>query len=114
MSIKKQIYDATFRYFMAHPKQLIYISGKVSGLDPMDVFLKFLESEQKLIAHGYEVFNPTAWLTPETDWQQAMKLCIAILPMCDGIYLLPDWHQSRGAKIERDTALMLGMPVIEI
>lgn len=113
MNLKREIYKAVAALHQCD-YDLIYISGKVTGLDPMDVYLKFLAAEQGLVAHNYAIFNPTAWLTPDTDWQYAMKLCLAVLPMCDGILLLPDWHQSKGARIERDQALLLGIPTIEL
>jgi len=31
---------------------------------------------------------------------------------CDEVHMLPDWQESRGAQLERDIALRLGMHVV--
>lgn len=112
MNLKKQIANAVLNFYGTN--NLIYISGKVTGLEPAAVAMKFAKAEHKLKKLGYTTFNPTAWLKPDADWQDAMKLCIAILPMCDSIALLPDWHESTGAKMEHSTALVLGIPTLEL
>jgi hypothetical protein len=38
-----------------------------------------------------------------------MKICIRELTSCYAIYLLPNWYQSRGAKLEARIALELGL-----
>lgn len=112
MNLKKQIANAVLNFYGT--QKLIYLSGKVTGLEPTAVAIKFAKAEKKLKALGYTVFNPTAWIKPDADWQDAMKLCIAVLPMCDAIALLPDWHESTGAKMEHSTALVLGISTIEL
>lgn len=94
--------------------QKIYIAGKVTGLPIADVTMKFGTAQKQIEALGYEVVNPLEvvndWHMP---WQQAMKLCINALLECDGVYCLPDWSISKGAKVEAFMAVSLSIPVTE-
>lgn len=59
---------------------------------------------------GYEVENPAENEPPACGtWAGWMRLGIAQLMKCDGIFLLTDWHKSKGAKIERNLAAALGL-----
>jgi hypothetical protein len=88
----------------------IYISGKITG-DP-DYFEKFNSEESRLTNHGYYPANP-AFLVDENekDWNKAMKIALREMLLCDGVSLLPDWQESRGAKIEERLARELGIEV---
>jgi hypothetical protein len=68
-------------------------------------------SLNKLYDAGYYPVNPASCIPANTDWFQAMREAIALMLRCDGIALLPDWRQSRGAKIEVRLARELGMDV---
>lgn len=99
-----------------------YIAGKIGEEKPSPATLaKFKEAEDRLLAEGYEVFNPTtsgfgkladekvreAMLQgKKTDWyQEILKLDLDALSFCDGIYLLKDYRQSDGAMTEYHFAL---------
>ena len=100
----------------------VYISGKI-GEEVISEAIrqKFAKAEEMLKAKGYKVFNPTTSglgkvadenvLEAErkgekTTWyQEILKLDIDALSFCDGIYLLNDYKQSDGARIEHDFAL---------
>lgn len=90
----------------------VYIAGKVSGELIADCTIKFGAAQKDIESLGYQVINPLAvvndWHTP---WQKAMKICIASLMSCDAIVLLPCWQDSTGAKIERQLAEDLDMPI---
>lgn len=90
---------------------LVYIAGKVSGLHYQEVVEKFKKRENELLAKGYNVFNPCEFVDESCDWQEAMKICLAHLPYCDYIDLLPDWQASKGATFERECALKMGIPI---
>jgi hypothetical protein len=92
---------------------LIYIAGKVSGLHYPDVAAKFRKRAEELSSKGYTVFNPCEFVDESCDWQEAMKICMAHLPYCDFIDLLPDWESSEGAKFERECALKMGIPIFQ-
>ena len=95
----------------AKDKEAVYISGKVTGLDPEYCSRKFKEDANILVMLGFLPFNPTAHIKPDCAWQQAMRLCVAVLPLCNAIYMQPDWQKSKGAKLEKKLAEQLGLKV---
>ena len=50
------------------------------------------------------------WLTHD----QAMHICKAMLDVCDAIYLLPGWMDSKGAVEEAKHAIVHGITVWEV
>lgn len=77
----------------------IYLSGRITGDD--NYKSKFEEYENKLKLFGHEVFNPASF--PNMfSWEEFMEIDLKILSLCDAIFLLEDWKESRGAKIERE------------
>jgi hypothetical protein len=43
-----------------------------------------------------------------------MRIVLAVMLQCDGVALLPDWEDSRGAKIEERLAGELGIETLPI
>ena len=87
----------------------IYLSGKIS--DDPNYREKFAHKEKELTEQGHLVFNPAKHPDMFT-WEQFMELDLKALGNCDSIYLLSDWQESRGAKIEYDEAVRLGKEII--
>lgn len=106
----------------------LYIAGPMTGMPDMN-YPEFFDIQSKLEAQGYRVLNPArvdvefpkacghsrldAGCTPcmERDWMWYMRRTINMMLEADGVALLRGWRNSRGAKIEHDLALALGMPV---
>ena len=44
-------------------------------------------------------------------YEEGMKLCLELLKMCDELWLCPGWEQSRGCRIEKETAEQCGIPI---
>lgn len=89
---------------------LIYISGAITGDSQYKA--KFQKAKKELEAKGHSVINPAEFDLPEgASWEDYMKRDLAWLCGCDGIYMLKDWRQSRGAKLEHDLAQTLKMQV---
>lgn len=92
----------------------IYISGKISGLPMNNVIDKFNLHAAFLKLRGYEPVNPI-YVSPyreDKQWHDYMVDDIAALFQCDAIYMLADWGQSRGARIEYQIAKELGLKII--
>lgn len=87
----------------------VYISGKITG-DP-DYKQKFKRVEEALQRMGATPINP-ARLPEGLDRKFYLPVCIQMLITADVVYLLDDWKESEGAKIEEAVARYQGIPVI--
>lgn len=91
----------------------IYISGKITGLEENEAYELFAKAEKELQSKGFEVVNPmTIEHNHDKSWLNYMKTDIKALMECDAIYMIHNWETSKGAKIERQLAIDLGMKVI--
>jgi nucleoside 2-deoxyribosyltransferase len=89
----------------------IYISGKISGIENEAPKL-FQEVEDVLIANSHEVVNPMKLPhNHDKSWESYMKEDLKAMLDCDGVVLLNNWFDSKGAKIECDLAEKLGMDI---
>jgi hypothetical protein len=91
----------------------IYIAGPMSGL-PEHNFPAFNAAARQLRALGYDVLNPAeqAFNGDLTKpWEYYLRRDIPLLCRCDAVALLPEWSESRGAKLELYIAAQLGMDV---
>jgi hypothetical protein len=92
----------------------IYLSGKISGLPFDNVFEKFEAHALLLEKKGYNPINPlnVSPFKPEKEWSDYMIDDIAELFKCEAIYMLDDWGQSIGARIEYGIARELGLKIM--
>lgn len=87
----------------------IYISGKIT--DAINPEKKFLAAETALRKIGWDVINPM--LSPPSDtWEGYMTYDIGLLFTCQAIYMLSDWRESKGARIEHAIAKEMGLTII--
>ena len=90
----------------------LYLSGPMSGLPGFN-YPAFHAEAERLRLLGYHVENPADNAPPPCgSWQGFMRLAVAQLITCDAVALLPGWSESRGALVERQLALTLGMPAV--
>lgn len=80
----------------------IYISGKITGLDPVDAEKKFQEAEEflKHVFPEKNIVNPMKSNWKNKTWEDYMIDDIKLLFECDAIFMLYDWKDSKGATIE--------------
>ncbi|MDT0355666.1 DUF4406 domain-containing protein [Herbaspirillum huttiense F1] len=90
----------------------LYLAGPMTGLPDLN-FPRFHEEAARLRALGHEIVNPAELNPTSNDWLECMRIDIRELVMCDGVALLEGWHQSRGATLEHDIGVRLGLHVIE-
>ncbi len=81
-------------------KAIVYISGKVTGEDFLKTYLKFEKVEKGYPKEKWEVINPMKLCRVEWSWLKCMIVCIFHLFKATDMCMLPDWVNSRGAKIE--------------
>jgi hypothetical protein len=90
----------------------IYIAGPMSGLPDFN-YPAFHAAAERLRGLGFDVENPAENPEPRCGtWLGYMRMALTQLAKCDGVALLDGWQDSRGARIERELALKLGLPVI--
>lgn len=84
----------------------IYISGKITGTT--DYKQRFNNAELYLMNHSdCDIINPAkvnAELPESTTYDEYMKMSLCMLSMCDTIYMLKGWKDSKGAKLEHEYA----------
>lgn len=89
----------------------IYISGKISGIEEQAAKL-FQHAEDYILELGYEVVNPMKLPhNHDKSWQSYMREDIKALCDCDAIFMLKNWQESKGARIEQIIAASLGIEV---
>lgn len=90
----------------------IYIAGKITGEHYEKIYNKFHKAEIYLYSLNYSVINPTKIIDRDTEWKEAMRVCIKQLVDCDVVYALKDWKESEGATIEIELAKKLGIKIL--
>ncbi len=93
-------------------KECVYLSGPVTGTD--DYLDRFAEGERLWSERGFIVINPAkicAQMPLESLYSDYMKVCLELLKLADSVAMLSNWERSKGARIERDYALAVGMKV---
>ncbi len=57
--------------------------------------------------------NPMLLCRPTWSWLRCMVVCLwHLVHKCDAIYMLPDYKESRGARIELRVAKLLKYPIV--
>ena len=87
----------------------IYIAGKITGNDIY--YAEFLTAEIELKNKGHIVFNPTT-LPLGLEHEQYLHICKAMIDVCDTVAFLPNWTESKGAKMEMEYANSKGKKII--
>ena len=95
----------------------VFISGKMRGLDERDWRKKFNDAERDLVLAGWHpnnIVNPAklSLIYPELSRFAYMQIDLKLLEDCGTIYLLTNWKESQGAKMEWDKAQQLNLTVI--
>ena len=90
----------------------IYISGKITGLEPEDAFNNFEQASTE-VCHEYEPIHTMQKYRniPGWGWKEYMVVSIELLLSCHAIYMLTNWKDSKGARIEHSIATEMGMVI---
>lgn len=91
----------------------VYSSGPITGKKNYKGLFAFTEELVKL-CDALRIFNPASQSPDSLDYEDAMKRCVAALVEYDTIVMLPGWHTSKGARLERDIALACGINIVDL
>lgn len=91
---------------------MIYISGKITGIEAEAAQL-FEAAENHLRSLGKVPVNPMK-LKHDHDktWESYMVECLMAMVECDEVYMLSNWQDSKGAKLEMEYAKQWKLKVI--
>lgn len=92
----------------------VYLSGAITGTN--DYMERFKTAEEKLTRDGHTVFNPAAvnsMMPTGTTYEEYMRVAFTLLDMCDAIYMMRGWQDSKGANREYGYALGKDMIIVE-
>ena len=88
-----------------------YLSGPMTGLPDYNR-AAFFAKEAELNTGNRRTLNPAAIEGDESwTWSDWMREALRLQLHCDVVHMLPGWRKSRGARIERRLALILGQRV---
>lgn len=86
-----------------------FISGAISGR--MDSYKSYFD---EAVDHFREIYidsyNPSE-IDIRTPWEIAMEETLSQLRKCDFVYVLKNWENSKGVKIEIERAKELDIPI---
>lgn len=89
----------------------IYLSGPITN----DARYKenFKNAANRLRRLGHKVLDPTIWERDglRLSYEDYMALDLGMLEVCDAIYMMSGWADSKGARQELDRAVELGLEV---
>ena len=92
-------------------RETVYISGPMTGLPDYNR-AAFKAKHSELRKAGATVLNPADIAgSPAWTWSDWMHEALKLQPKADVVHMLPGWRKSRGARIERRLALILGQRV---
>lgn len=91
----------------------VYISGKITGLEYQEAYKIFEDAEKEVRNMGGVPVNPMKLEhKPNADWYDFMEKDIAELLRCEGIYMLENWGNSKGARIEYSIATQMDLKIV--
>lgn len=81
----------------------IYVAGKITGLENYkELFSKVAE---QLESEGHSVMNPAVLPSGFTQ-DNYMAICYTMIDVCEAVYFLENWVDSKEAKMEFEYAVL--------
>lgn len=91
----------------------VYISGGITGIE--NYMEQFKEAQTKFECESVPVVNPAlvcSNLPRETEYEEYMQMALCMLEMCDTVYFLKGWEESRGSNREYGYAIAKGKTIL--
>ena len=95
-------------------RKRIYISGPITGVANYKEI--FSTAAAELREADYDVIDPAevnSYMPISCTHDEYMSMCYPMIDMCDAIYMLPNWQQSKGACIEYGYAKAKGKEIMQ-
>ena len=86
-----------------------YIAGKITNLDNYKE--EFEKAETYLRERGHSTMNP-ARMTDGFTHEEYMKVCYSMIDVCEMVYFLSNWKDSKGAVMECEYAIKQGKEIV--
>lgn len=92
---------------------IIYIAGRITGVDPKECYETFEKAELELNTRGHISYNPRRLVDQRTDrsYNEQLRDALYWMLCSDAIYMLPSWQDSVGARIEHAIAVEKRIPI---
>ena len=91
----------------------IYVAGKMSELPDGEARMKFAEAAMRLRERGHLVMDPAVqYGNPGFEHEDYMHVCYAMIDRCEAVYMLSDWRDSKGARLELQYAADWGKAIL--
>ena len=91
--------------------ETIDVIGKTTELNT-EYIHELHEMVQEIIKRGHIPVNPANVVHEGWSYKQYIDHDLILLSICDAIYMLEGWEESRGASLELNYAMTTGMQVI--
>jgi nucleoside 2-deoxyribosyltransferase len=87
----------------------IYIAGKIT--DNPDYMEQFAAADKALQQQGHATMNPTV-LPAGFEHHEYMQVCLSMIDVCEAVYFLDNWRESKGAQMEYGYAIQKGKTIM--
>lgn len=108
--IDTELFNFILRYVEDNQKMpKAFLSGAITNR--IDSYKEYFDEAKECFDDiGIDSYNPSV-IDINTPWEQAMKETLSQLKECDFVYVLKNWEDSKGVKIEIEQAKKWNIPI---